>query len=88
MQARTPDPCVYYSCEDHFGPADKDVNYEQEVEDESFYINVVGSSNSNARPSAQGLFFCYNTTVIVLCDAFGIRWLNCYFIFLSDKQKE
>ncbi|KAL6544599.1 hypothetical protein OROMI_023461 [Orobanche minor] len=49
--ATTSDPCIYYSCNDHFGPAGKDSDIEQELEDESFNINVVGNSNGNARSS-------------------------------------
>ncbi|KAI3466370.1 hypothetical protein Pfo_023033 [Paulownia fortunei] len=58
-EARTSDPCIYYSCDDHFGPADKDGENEQGVEDESFNINVVGNSNGNARPSVEGTLVMY-----------------------------
>ncbi|KAL6543030.1 hypothetical protein OROHE_010550 [Orobanche hederae] len=57
--ATTSDPCIYYSCNDHFGPAGKDSDIEQELEDESFNINVVGNSNGNARSSFEGTLFMY-----------------------------
>ncbi|KAL6538509.1 hypothetical protein OROGR_012497 [Orobanche gracilis] len=57
--AATSDPCIYYSCNDHFGPAGKDGDNEQELEDESFSINVVGDSNGNARSSFEGTLFMY-----------------------------
>ncbi|KAL8046221.1 hypothetical protein ABFX02_08G163800 [Erythranthe guttata] len=50
-EAKTSDPCIYYSCEDHFGPVDRDSDNEQGAEDEFFYMNVAGNSNSNARPN-------------------------------------
>ncbi|GFP99126.1 phosphatidylinositol/phosphatidylcholine transfer protein sfh13 [Phtheirospermum japonicum] len=53
-EARTSDPCIYYSCNDHFGPADKDSDNEQGTEGESFNINAVGNSNGHARPSFEG----------------------------------
>ncbi|KAL3637572.1 Phosphatidylinositol/phosphatidylcholine transfer protein sfh13 [Castilleja foliolosa] len=58
-EARTSDPCVYYSCNDHFGPDDKDSDTEQGMEGESFSINTVGNSNSHARPSFEGTLFMY-----------------------------
>lgn len=65
MQATTSDPCIYYSCTDHFGPAGKDSDNEQELEDESFNINVVGNSNGNARSSFEGWFLDYPNSALV-----------------------
>ncbi|KAL6553343.1 hypothetical protein OROGR_007185 [Orobanche gracilis] len=58
-EATASDPCIYYSCNDHFDPAGKDSDIEQELEDESFNINVVGNSNGNARSSFEGTLFMY-----------------------------
>ncbi|PIN25120.1 Phosphatidylinositol transfer protein SEC14 [Handroanthus impetiginosus] len=57
-EGRTSDPCIYYSCDDHFSPAKVSDN-EQAGEDESFNINVLGNSNGNARSSVQGTLVMY-----------------------------
>ncbi|KAL0320930.1 UNVERIFIED_CONTAM: Phosphatidylinositol/phosphatidylcholine transfer protein SFH13 [Sesamum radiatum] len=58
-EARTSDPCIYYSCDDHFSPADKDSDNEQGPEDESFNVNVLETSNSNARSRVESTLVMY-----------------------------
>ncbi|XP_011097694.1 phosphatidylinositol/phosphatidylcholine transfer protein SFH13 [Sesamum indicum] len=58
-EARTSDPCIYYSCDDHFSPADKDSDNEQGPEDESFNVNVLETSSSNARSRVESTLVMY-----------------------------
>ncbi|KAK4491821.1 hypothetical protein RD792_002597, partial [Penstemon davidsonii] len=48
-QARTSDPSIYYNCDDHFGPADKESDGEQGADNESFNIHNIRNSNGDAR---------------------------------------
>ncbi|KAL0407050.1 UNVERIFIED_CONTAM: Phosphatidylinositol/phosphatidylcholine transfer protein SFH13 [Sesamum latifolium] len=59
LKARTSDPCIYYSCDDHFSPADKDSDNEQGPEDESFNVNVLETSNSYARSRVESTLVMY-----------------------------
>ncbi|KAL0399044.1 UNVERIFIED_CONTAM: Phosphatidylinositol/phosphatidylcholine transfer protein SFH13 [Sesamum radiatum] len=55
-EARTADPCIYYSCEEYFSPTDNDVVEELAGKDESLYIYNVRDPNGDARPHTEGLF--------------------------------
>ncbi|KAI3456744.1 hypothetical protein Pfo_013407 [Paulownia fortunei] len=57
--ARTSEFCIYYSCDEHFSPADKDGDDEQGEEDEYLDIYSVRNSNKDARPSMEGTLVTY-----------------------------
>lgn len=67
FQARTADPCIYYSCEEYFSPTDNDVGEEQAGKDESLYIYNVRDPDRDARPHTEGLFFSLRTALMMLC---------------------
>lgn len=57
FQARTQDPCTYYSCDEQFSPAGEDGDDEHGEEDESIDIYNVRNPNADARPSLEGSFY-------------------------------
>lgn len=71
LQGRTSDPCMYYSCDDQFGP-EKDSDNEQGVEDESFNNNVVRNTNGNTGQCAEGLFLHHIIALVVLYNLLEI----------------
>ncbi|XP_051133656.1 phosphatidylinositol/phosphatidylcholine transfer protein SFH13-like isoform X2 [Andrographis paniculata] len=62
-EARTSDPCIYYSCDEHFGPGDRDSGERLRMDNESLHVNGFGNSRANARSSIEG------TSVMYLLDA-------------------
>ncbi|KAL2245162.1 UNVERIFIED_CONTAM: Phosphatidylinositol/phosphatidylcholine transfer protein SFH13 [Sesamum indicum] len=58
-EARTADPCIYYSCEEYFSPTDNDVGEEQAGKDESLYIYNVRDPDRDARPHTEGTLVMY-----------------------------
>ncbi|KAL0362987.1 UNVERIFIED_CONTAM: Phosphatidylinositol/phosphatidylcholine transfer protein SFH13 [Sesamum calycinum] len=58
-EARTADPCIYYSCEEYFSPTDNDVGEEPARNDESLSIYNVRDPNGDARPNTEGTLVMY-----------------------------
>ncbi|GFP94782.1 phosphatidylinositol/phosphatidylcholine transfer protein sfh13 [Phtheirospermum japonicum] len=61
----TSDPCIYYSCDEYFSPADKDGDGEQEEEYKSLDIYNVRNSNADARQRMKGALVTYWLDAIV-----------------------
>lgn len=56
-QAKTSDPCIYYSCDDHFGPTDEDGDYKHQEKDSFIQICPLRNPYVDARQVMEGLFF-------------------------------
>lgn len=64
LQARTSDPCIYYSCGELFSSDDKDGDNQQGEEDESLAIYSLRNPKADARQSLEGLFLQYTGFVV------------------------
>ncbi|KAG8365199.1 hypothetical protein BUALT_Bualt18G0079500 [Buddleja alternifolia] len=92
-ESRTSDPCIFYSCDDHFSPADKDSDDEQRVEDETSNISVVGNSDGDSRSSEEGTLFVYwmdsiREKVVKRTFRYMTRTLISLFAFISNLPAE
>ncbi|KAK6149471.1 hypothetical protein DH2020_016996 [Rehmannia glutinosa] len=64
-ESRTSDPCIYYSCDEHFSPVDKDGDDEQGEEGESLHIYNARNPNADARRIMEGTLVLYWLNAIV-----------------------
>ncbi|KAL3821172.1 hypothetical protein ACJIZ3_007077 [Penstemon smallii] len=78
-EARKSHPCIYYSCDDHFGfgPADKDSDDEQVVGEESFNFYDVRDSNGDVGQRMKG------TLAMFWLDSIQEKVLKRSFRFMS-----
>ncbi|KAL3643215.1 hypothetical protein CASFOL_014030 [Castilleja foliolosa] len=61
----TSDPCIYYSCDEYFSPADKDGDGEQGEDYKSLDIYNIRNTNSDARQRMKGTLVAYWLDAIV-----------------------
>lgn len=55
IQATKSDTCIYYSCDDHFGPPDLNTVDEHESNKESFKTHVIRDLNGDSIRTTEGI---------------------------------
>ncbi|GER56986.1 Sec14p-like phosphatidylinositol transfer family protein [Striga asiatica] len=75
-EARISDPCIYFGCNDNFGPADKDSDNDLELEDRSSHDH--GRSSFEGALVKRGFRYITRTLILIMIKLFDFIQNACF----------